>query len=116
MFKKKDCEEVHNFILKKFKKEKINFKEIFYCPHSPEDKCLCRKPGIEMLIKAAKKYDIALARSWMIGDKLSDIEAGKMSNCKTILLGEISDFKKVRSVEHPDFVISKISEIKKIIK
>ncbi|WP_408096185.1 D-glycero-alpha-D-manno-heptose-1,7-bisphosphate 7-phosphatase [Peredibacter sp. HCB2-198] len=57
-----------------------------YCPHGPEDGCECRKPGSLMLEKAAKEHGIILQRSWMIGDILDDIEAGKRAGCKTILI------------------------------
>jgi rfaE bifunctional protein nucleotidyltransferase chain/domain len=113
MFKESNCKKVNKYIIDKLKEKGIDLKEIFYCPHTPEDKCLCRKPGIELFLKAAKKYDIALGRSYMIGDKLSDIEAGKMCNCKTILFDTLP--KNVRSVEYPDFVIKNLKEIIKII-
>lgn len=57
-----------------------------YCPHGPEDGCACRKPGTLMLERAAIEHGIELSHSWMIGDILDDIEAGKRAGCKTILI------------------------------
>jgi D-glycero-D-manno-heptose 1,7-bisphosphate phosphatase len=47
----------------------------FVCPHHPEltGPCLCRKPGVKLYREAAVQYDVDLARSWWIGDRLSDV-------------------------------------------
>lgn len=77
---------------------------IYYCPHHPDKGfegerpeykkiCDCRKPKPGMLIKAAKDYNIDLKESWMIGDGLNDIEAGKAAGCRTALLkGSVKDY------------------------
>ncbi len=66
---------------------------VYYCPHHPDAKidkyrmdCDCRKPGPGMLTKAAKEHHIDLKKSYVVGDKLSDIKAGKEAGCKTILV------------------------------
>jgi D-glycero-D-manno-heptose 1,7-bisphosphate phosphatase len=59
---------------------------IMMCPHTPEDKCLCRKPSPMMLIGAANAFNINLSKSYMIGDRWSDIETGEKAGCKTILI------------------------------
>ena len=72
--------------------------DIFVCPHHPHRgykgeiieykiECDCRKPKPGMLIEAAKKYNITLSESWMIGNHIRDIEAGKMAGCKTAFIG-----------------------------
>ena len=60
---------------------------IYYCPHELDPPCRCRKPEPGMLLQAAREHDINLARSWMIGDSISDVEAGRRAGCKTVLLG-----------------------------
>lgn len=60
---------------------------VHYCPHSPDDNCACRKPSPEMIFRAARELDIDLARSFLVGDKMTDIEAGRTAGCKTIRLG-----------------------------
>jgi len=67
---------------------------VYYCLHHPQavlekyrSECECRKPKPGLLIKASRELDIDLARSYMIGDGLSDIEAGCQAGCTTILLG-----------------------------
>lgn len=68
----------------------------YYCFHHPEAKverlkvnCDCRKPKPGLLLRAAEDMDIDLSQSWMIGDGLTDIKAGKSAGCKTILLGRM---------------------------
>jgi len=68
----------------------------YYCFHHPEAKveglranCECRKPKPGLLLKAAKDMDIDLSQSWMIGDGLTDVKAGKQAGCRTILLGRM---------------------------
>ncbi|MCR5813837.1 MAG: D-glycero-beta-D-manno-heptose 1,7-bisphosphate 7-phosphatase [Desulfovibrio sp.] len=61
----------------------------YYCPHLPEitGPCHCRKPASGLLEKAAKEHAIDLTHSWMLGDKLSDVQAGLACGCQTIKLG-----------------------------
>lgn len=60
--------------------------DIFVCYHTDQDKCDCRKPMPGMLLEAAKKHNIDLAASFMVGDRWRDIEAGYNAGCKTILI------------------------------
>ncbi|PIR20192.1 MAG: histidinol phosphate phosphatase [Deltaproteobacteria bacterium CG11_big_fil_rev_8_21_14_0_20_47_16] len=60
--------------------------DVYACTHDNEDNCNCRKPRPGMLLEAAKKWDIDLKNSWMIGDRAKDIEAGKAAGCKTCLI------------------------------
>jgi D-glycero-D-manno-heptose 1,7-bisphosphate phosphatase len=68
----------------------------YYCFHHPEARvekfradCQCRKPGSGLLFQAARELDIELSQSWMIGDGLTDIKAGKGAGTRTILLGRM---------------------------
>jgi D-sedoheptulose 7-phosphate isomerase len=60
--------------------------EILVCYHTDQDKCDCRKPMPGMLLEAAKKHNIDLAASFMVGDRWRDMEAGYNAGCKTILI------------------------------
>lgn len=64
-----------------------------YCPHHPEaDRveyrrpCECRKPRPGLLLQAAAGLGLDLAASWMIGDRVSDLEAGAAAGCRTVLV------------------------------
>lgn len=60
----------------------------YYCPHHPDvdGECDCRKPRPGLLRRAAAELGLDLARSWMIGDILNDVEAGRRAGCRTVLL------------------------------
>lgn len=64
-----------------------------YCPHHPEGAvaeyaiaCDCRKPAPGMLLRAAREHGLDPARSWLVGDILDDVEAGRRAGCRTILI------------------------------
>lgn len=65
----------------------------YFCPHHPQAvvvryrcACRCRKPEPQLLLDAAQAFHLDLERSWMIGDKLSDLAAGAAAGCRTILV------------------------------
>lgn len=59
---------------------------VYMCPHVPEDNCLCRKPRPGLLWQAAEQWNLDLARSFMIGDALSDLLAGQAAGVYQSLL------------------------------
>jgi histidinol phosphatase-like enzyme len=66
---------------------------VYWCAHdargsvSPYNRtCDCRKPAPGMLLRAAREHDLALQRSWFIGDILDDVEAGRRAGCRTVLI------------------------------
>lgn len=60
----------------------------YYCPHSEEEGCECRKPKPGLLLGAARERGISLSHSYLVGDAESDVEAGKAAGCKaTIRVG-----------------------------
>ena len=74
-------------------KENARIDAMYYCPHHPEAKvekyrvdCDCRKPKPGMLLRVERELGVNLGQSFMVGDKLSDIEAGKRAGCKTIMV------------------------------
>ena len=58
--------------------------DFFLCPHDDSDGCDCRKPRPGLLLRGADKYDIDLSRSFMVGDRWRDIEAGAHAGCATV--------------------------------
>lgn len=71
----------------------ISVDGFYFCPHHPEGsvaeyavQCACRKPAPGMLLHAAQDHEIDLERSWMIGDILDDVEAGRRAGCRTVLI------------------------------
>ena len=101
-----DMTRFNNAMNKLLNKSDAHIDAIYYCPHHPEAKieryrvnCDCRKPNPGMLIKAGKELNIDLKQSFMVGDRWSDIEAGKKVECKTILVKTGYDSQNLRRNE-----------------
>jgi D-glycero-D-manno-heptose 1,7-bisphosphate phosphatase len=56
------------------------------CPHRPEEDCSCRKPRPGLLLGLARRFELDLSRTVVIGDALTDVEAGQAAGCETILV------------------------------
>ncbi|WP_284141628.1 HAD hydrolase-like protein [Virgibacillus sp. LDC-1] len=67
---------VHQQMLRKLAVFGAHVDDIAYCSHKPHEGCPCRKPQPKMLLDLAKKHHIDLARSYMVGERKQDIEAG----------------------------------------
>lgn len=90
--------------------------EIYVCIHDINDKCSCRKPNPGMLKKASKKWDIDLKKSFLVGDRFKDIQAGNSVGCTTIFIDYNYNETKPKSYDYKYKNISKmIKEIGKII-
>lgn len=80
----------------------------------------CRKPGAGMLRRAAEAYRLDLAQSWMVGDGLVDVQAGRTAGCRTILLAKVkvSHIEKFIDIEgaEPDFVAGSLGECLEVIR
>ena len=66
--------------------EKTLVNDIIVCPHRQDYGCKCRKPEPGMLFTASEKYGIDLRKSFMVGDRASDIEAGEKAGCRTVFI------------------------------
>lgn len=58
----------------------------YHCPHLPDAGCECRKPRPGLLLRARRELGADLARSWVIGDKESDVELARAAGCAAVLL------------------------------
>lgn len=59
---------------------------IYFCPHHPDDNCDCRKPKPKLVYQAVKKLAIDLKRSYVIGDRLTDLELARNIGCKSAII------------------------------
>lgn len=95
-YSKKDVENVHRYMEELFADKGIYLSAIYYCPHHTKiEKCLCRKPEPLMLEKALSRFDIDPEQTWFIGDKKSDVEAGRKAGIRTIKIKKNQDLRKV---------------------
>ncbi|GEP65552.1 histidinol phosphate phosphatase [Clostridium beijerinckii] len=94
-----ELEEIHNKMETLLGESGAYIDDIFFCPHHPDKGfdgekteykiiCDCRKPEPGMLLSAAKKYNIDLSKSWMVGDSESDMKAGISAGCNVVLIGK----------------------------
>ena len=114
-YNENDYQKLTEWMLDQFNDNGINILDIFYCPHSPESTCNCRKPKPGMLIEAKNKYNISMQNSWMIGDSESDIKAANAAGIfNTILVrsGHLTD----ESNSNSKFTINSIKQSNEVIK
>ena len=64
----------------------VQIEAIAYCPHRPEEHCECRKPRPGLILKLAEQYGLNLDDCVLIGDALTDIDAGQAAGCQTVLV------------------------------
>jgi histidinol-phosphate phosphatase family protein len=81
-----DFHAINAEVLRQVAPSGIVISETYVCPHGEGSACDCRKPKPKLLQDAAAKYGIDLSNSWMIGDRLTDIQTGINAGTKTILV------------------------------
>ena len=112
---KEELEEIHNRMETELGREGAYLDGIYVCPHHPDKgyegevvglkiDCACRKPKPGMLLCAEKDFNINLEESWMVGDRESDIKAGRAAGCRTALVGGEDYGQDVTVVSVADFV------------
>jgi len=115
-FKEEDLKAVEEKIKDSLLEKNVWLNGFYYCPHSPKEKCNCRKPKPGLFLKAAEEMEIDLSQSWMIGDILNDVEAGKRSHCKTILIDNGNETEWVSNTNRiPDFMVNHLKAAAEII-
>ena len=105
-YREEDAILFHQAMKENLAKEGAYIDAIYYCPHHPEAKieryrvdCNCRKPKPGMLTRAKRELNIDLKQSFIVGDKLSDIEAGERAGCKTIMVRTGQGMEELKSNE-----------------
>jgi D-glycero-D-manno-heptose 1,7-bisphosphate phosphatase len=124
----KVLEKIHDRLKQLLAEKDAHLDRIYYCPYHPDGvvpkyrkESNNRKPNPGMLLTAAKDMDIDLEQSWCIGNSLRDVEAGKRTGCKTILIDSPSHQKQPesrtsKSDVKPDFKGVNLREAVNIIK
>ena len=115
-FNLKTLEKIHKTLTDLLSKEGIFLDDIYFCPHTPEDDCLCRKPKVELIEKAAKKHHFNPKLCFVIGDNKSDMELGKNIGATTILVRTGYGIDVEKGNHHPDFVVDSLKEAIPVIK
>jgi D-glycero-D-manno-heptose 1,7-bisphosphate phosphatase len=94
-----------------------------YCPHHPAGRiasyargCDCRKPAPGMIVRAARAHNVNPARSWLVGDILDDVEAGRRAGCRTVLIDNGNETEWVLTPgRRPDHTAADLAEAARLI-
>jgi len=95
---------IHRYLEQVLKKQALTLTDILVCT-ADDNAHPDRKPNPGMLLTAAKRHGLDLARSWMVGDNERDVEAGLRAGCKTVLVGEAG------KPSRADFRLKELSEL-----
>jgi D-glycero-D-manno-heptose 1,7-bisphosphate phosphatase len=92
-FDEQRVREVHNYLNELLARDGASVDAYYYCPHHPTKgqgdykvACSCRKPEPGMLLRAALEWSIDLEKSFLVGDKVCDLQAGARVSCRTLLV------------------------------
>ena len=116
-FTEADMRMVHERIDHLLREEAIFIESFLYCPHSPDDECKCRKPNPGLIEDWAMKHPINREKSYVIGDRLCDVELGNNSQLKTALIktANYPEIELAAAVKVADYVGENLKEIADMI-
>jgi D-glycero-D-manno-heptose 1,7-bisphosphate phosphatase len=86
LYTEADLAEIHQRMQRELAAVGGHIDAIFYCPHHPDDHCVCRKPKPGLLHRIAEKLNTNFAEALMVGDALRDIECAKAVGCPAVLV------------------------------
>jgi D-glycero-D-manno-heptose 1,7-bisphosphate phosphatase len=111
LFTEADLACMHDWLQHRLARASVHLDGIYYCPHHVEGSvpelsiaCACRKPEPGMLLRAARDLGLDLARSWLVGDILDDVQAGNRAGCRTVLVDLGTEARPTESERTPGFV------------
>lgn len=117
-----ELEAVHHRLLSALEQAKIRFSAFYYCFHHPKGvvaeysgKCECRKPSPFFLLKARDEFDISLADSWIVGDRVTDIECGLSAGVRTIRVEEDHPATRSEGEAQADFEAKDLADAVRLI-
>ncbi len=109
-------EKIHKKVTDLLAEKGVFLDDIYFCPHTPEDNCLCRKPKVEMVELAMKKHHFDPKLCFVVGDNRADIELGKNIGATTILVKTGYGNKLANNISvKPDYVINDLWKAPNII-
>ncbi len=103
---------IHNNMIKEIEEKGGKVEKIYFCPHHPDEGCDCRKPQPGMLKKAIEENGINAEKSYMVGDRIMDIQVGKKVGCKTILISNDRGLKELEKSDiKPDYIAKDLIDV-----
>ena len=113
LFSEEVLQEMNSYLIKE-----TDVDAVYYCPHHPKGnieaykkECNCRKPQVGMIQKACEDYSIDMGRSYIIGDRASDVLLGKNAGLTTVLLESGYGTKRLEQEVTPDYIMKDLRDI-----
>jgi len=108
---------IHQRMVSLFSNAGVRFDGIYICPHTPEEGCPCRKPGLGLMEQARREHGFDPGQSFVIGDKALDVEFGKAAGATTILVrtgygGEVE----ASAAADPDYAVDDLGAAAAVIR
>lgn len=100
---REQVEEMHSVL-----RATLPIDDIFVCYHDDEDECGCRKPKPGLLLEAARKHSLDLSRSFLIGDRWRDTDAGRAAGCRVVLIDY--GYRERKPAVDPDATMASLAE------
>jgi D-glycero-D-manno-heptose 1,7-bisphosphate phosphatase len=108
---------IHAKIQNELKANGLQIESFHFCPHFPDAGCKCRKPNTGMIEQALENFEIDLSESWMVGDKILDIEMGFNAGTKTALVKTgYGEKHKDELTRKPDIIAENLLEFAKQVR
>ncbi|MEO0336503.1 MAG: HAD family hydrolase [Pseudomonadota bacterium] len=107
--------ETHRRIRSEFARHGVDFLDFYYAPYMTDSDHWMRKPNPGMLEVAAKNHALDLSKSWMIGDKMSDVESGHRAGCKSVFLNTTNNPPHEKDWKAPEIISDTLLEAAKQI-
>ena len=113
VYAEKELWNIHGRMIKKMTEEGIRIRGTYYCLHGKKEGCPCRKPETGLFKKAVKNIQFDPQKTYFVGDKATDVEAGKRFGIKTIFVrtghGK-ADEPKLKGSLKPDYIVNTLSD------
>lgn len=125
-FSKETLRRIDHKMVRELKRTGAHLDGVFYCFHHPtrgfspfRKSCACRKPKAGLLHEAARRLNLCLTQSYMVGDTIYDVAAGKRAGCKTFLTAHLKctlcDLMARKGIK-PNFIVKDLPAAVKILK
>lgn len=111
-----NLDEIHRRMQVAYAEHGVDFLGFYYAPYSVESNHPLRKPNPGMLLAAAEEHGIDLQQSWMVGDRMTDVEAGRKAGCRTILLAGVEAVPAIEQGAQTAFVADLPAMVETILK
>lgn len=118
IYPKSALDEIHTNMLAEFAKHGIRIRSSHFCLHGKNEGCKCRKPELGLFREAVKGLNYDPKTTFFIGDKATDVQAGKRFGLRTIMLrtghGK-NDEAKLTGAEKPDYIFNRFIEVLEVL-